>query len=90
MDTPQENPKGYETSNLCNQVKNLQGKLLMIHGMDDDVVVIQHNVQFLKAAVDQGVQVDFFEYPTHPHNVRGKDRVHLMKKVLDYVKDGLK
>jgi dipeptidyl-peptidase-4 len=90
MDTPQENPKGYETSNLCNQVKNLQGKLLMIHGMDDDVVVIQHNVQFLKAAIDQGVQVDFFEYPTHAHNVRGKDRVHLMKKVLDYVKDGLK
>lgn len=90
MDTPQENPKGYEVSNLCNQVKNLQGKLLMIHGLEDDVVVIQHNVQFLKAAVDQGVQVDFFEYPTHAHNVRGKDRVHLMRKVLDYVKDGLK
>jgi len=25
----------------------------------------------------------------HPHNVRGKDRVHLMRKVLDYVDEKL-
>ena len=30
-------------------------------------------------------QVDFFTYPGHEHNVRGKDRVHLMTKVLDYI-----
>jgi dipeptidyl-peptidase-4 len=31
------------------------------------------------------VQIDFYFYPTHPHNVRGKDRAHLMRKVLDYI-----
>ena len=30
-------------------------------------------------------QVDFFAYPMHKHNVLGKDRVHLMTKVLNYV-----
>lgn len=89
MDTPQENPQGYQNANLTGFAKNLQGKLLMIHGMDDDVVVMQHNVNFLKACVDNKVQVDFFAYPGHAHNVRGKDRVHLMTKVIEYIKQGL-
>ena len=89
MDTPQENPEGYKNSNLTNHVKNLKGNLLMIHGMDDDVVVMQHNVNFLKACVDNKVQVDFFAYPGHAHNVRGKDRVHLITKIVDYIKSNL-
>lgn len=84
MDTPQQNPEGYEQANLLNKVQNLKGKLLMIHGMQDDVVVWQHSIKFLKAAVDKGVQLDYFAYPGHEHNVIGKDRVHLMQKVTDY------
>lgn len=89
MDTPQENPEGYKTANLTTHVKNLKGDLLMIHGADDDVVVMQHNMQFLKACVDSGVQVDFFAYPGHAHNVRGKDRVHLITKIIDYITEKL-
>ncbi|WP_306644109.1 S9 family peptidase [Sanyastnella coralliicola] len=89
MDTPKQNPEGFEESNLTNYVSNLEGDLLMIHGTIDDVVVMQHNMRFLKACVDEGVQVDFFVYPGHPHNVRGKDRVHLMTKVIDYIKANL-
>lgn len=84
MDTPQENPQGYAKANLLDKVQNLKGKLLMIHGAQDDVVVWQHSVKFIKSAVDNGVQVDYFVYPGHPHNVIGKDRVHLMQKVTDY------
>ncbi len=89
MDTPQENPDGYSKANLTNYVENLRGDLLMIHGTSDDVVVMQHNMNFLKACIDKGVQVDFFVYPGHPHNVRGKDRVHLMTKVLGYIMEKL-
>jgi dipeptidyl-peptidase 4 len=90
MDTPQENPEGYKTADVTGYIKNLKGKLLMIHGMNDNVVVMQHNVKFLKSAVDSGVQVDFFAYPGHEHNVRGRDRVHLMRKVIDYLESELK
>lgn len=90
MDTPQENPQGYATANLLNKVQNLKGKLLMIHGAQDDVVVWQHSVKFLKSAVDNGVQLDYFVYPGHLHNVTGKDRVHLMQKVTDYFDQYLK
>jgi len=85
MDTPQENPEGYKTSSLPQYIKNLEGKLMLIHGSVDDVVVPQHSMTLLKEAVSKGVQLDFFTYPMHKHNVRGKDRVHLMTKVIDYI-----
>lgn len=90
MDTPQENPEGYAKANLLDKVENLKGKLLMIHGAQDDVVVWQHSIDFLKSAVDKGVQVDYFVYPGHAHNVVGRDRVHLMQKVTDYFEQHLK
>ena len=84
MNTPQNNPKGYEEACLLNKTKNLKGKLLLIHGADDDVVVWQHSINFVKKCVDNNIPVDYFMYPGHPHNVRGKDRVHLMQKITDY------
>ena len=89
MDTPQTNPEGYKQSNLLNYVDKLNGKLLMIHGTSDNVVLWQHSLLYQKAAIDKGVQLDYFVYPGHLHNVLGKDRVHLMKKVSDYFIDNL-
>lgn len=90
MDSPQNNPEGYKQANLLDKVQNLKGKLLMIHGAQDNVVVWQHSMKFLKAAVDNGVQLNYFVYPGHEHNVLGKDRVHLMQKITDYFDEYLK
>lgn len=84
MDTPQDNPQGYADADLLTKVKQLKGKLLLIHGTNDDVVVWQHSIDLLKKSVDEGIQLDYFVYPGHPHNVRGKDRIHLMQKITDY------
>ncbi|MES2592900.1 MAG: DPP IV N-terminal domain-containing protein [Bacteroidota bacterium] len=89
MDTPQMNPKGYEESNVLKYVDNLKGKLMLIHGTADNVVVWQHSLMFLKACVDKGKQVDYFVYPGHEHNVLGKDRVHLFNKITDYFMQNL-
>ena len=89
MDTPEENPDGYEETNMINHVPSLQGKLMLIHGMQDDVVVMQHSIKFIRECVTKDKQVDFFVYPVHPHNVRGSDRLHLMKKVSNYFFDNL-
>jgi len=90
MDTPAENQKGFDEANTLNYVKDLKGKLLLIHGTSDDVVVMQHNLSLIKKFVEAGKQVDFFPYPMHKHNVGGKDRVHLMTKVLNYIIDNNK
>jgi dipeptidyl-peptidase-4 len=84
MDTPQENPEGYKKTNLTLQAGKLKDKLLIIHGMQDPVVLQQHSVNFIKNAVDNGIQVDYMLYPGHEHNVLGKDRAHLYQKVTDY------
>ncbi len=85
MDRPEENPKGYERASLMTHADKLKGDLLLIHGTVDDVVVMQHNLSLVQRFVELGIQMDFFPYPMHQHNVRGKDRVHLMEKVLMYV-----
>lgn len=82
MDTPSENPEGYAATALPPLAVSLADHLLLITGGVDPVVLPEHSLSFIKACVDHGVQVDFFNYPGHEHNVRGKDRVHLMEKVL--------
>ncbi len=89
MDMPRENPEGYEETNMAKHIKDLQGKLMLIHGVQDQTVVMQHSMKFLRESVKEGKQVDFFAYPIHPHNVRGKDRIHLMQKVSQYFFDYL-
>ncbi|MBI3137271.1 MAG: DPP IV N-terminal domain-containing protein [Sphingobacteriales bacterium] len=90
MDTPAENPEGYDATNLIKQAGKLKGKLLLIHGLQDPVVVQQHSVNFVRACIDKGVQVDYMIYPGHEHNVLGKDRVHLYRKISDYLEEYLK
>ena len=90
MDTPQENPQGYAATDLTRQVDKLKGKLLLIHGLQDPVVVQQHSVRFVRAAIDKNIQVDYMIYPGHLHNVLGKDRAHLYQKVTDYFMQNLK
>lgn len=90
MDTPQENPEGYKQTSLLNQAQNLKGRLLIIHGTVDPVVVWQNSLSFIQKCVENDVQVDYFVYPGHEHNVRGIDRVHLMQKITRYFDDFLK
>ena len=85
MDTPQENPDGYQRARLHNYVQNLDGHLLIIHGSVDPIVVPQHSLTLLQAFIHHGKQVDFFLYPGHEHNVYGPDRVHLIQKIVDYI-----
>lgn len=89
MDNPKDNKDGYDKNNLLNYVDKLNGKLLMIHGAQDPVVVWQHSIMYQKKAVDKGVQLDYYVYPGHEHNVLGKDRAHLMEKITNYFIDNL-
>lgn len=85
MDRPEQNEEGYAQASLLTHAKNLEGNLLLIHGTIDPTVVLQHNYALVQTFVELGIQMDYFPYPMHEHNVRGKDRVHLMTKVLNYV-----
>ncbi len=89
MDHPDTNPEGYAKTSLLNKAKDLKGKLLICQGAIDPVVVWEHSLSFVRECVKNNVQVDYFPYPCHEHNVIGKDRVHLMDKVTMYFEDYL-
>ena len=89
MSSPEDNPEGYKKSSLLNYADQLEGKLLVIHGAQDPTVVMQHSLEFIKECIKAGKQVDYFIYPDHEHNVRGKDRIHLYEKIFQYHKENL-
>ncbi len=90
MDTPQENPEGYEATSLLNKAKNLEGRLLVIQGAEDNTVVPQHSTEFIERCINNFKQVDYFAYPHHEHNVLGRERLHLYQKMFQYYEDFLK
>ena len=90
MDTPQQNPKGYEKTSLISKAKNLKGKLQIITGYNDNTVVPQHCLSFLDACIKAGTQPDFFAYPGQEHNMRGHASVHLHERITQYFEDYLK
>ncbi len=89
MGTPQDNPKGYESANLLKRAGDLKGRLLVIHGTVDPVVIWQHSLAFLEACVKAGSHPDYMVYPQHKHNVLGPDRVHLNETITRYFEDHL-
>ena len=90
MDMPQENPEGYEANCLLNKAKDLEGRLLVIHGAEDNTVVWQHSLEFIERCINNYKQVDYFVYPHHEHNVLGRERLHLYQKMFRYYEDFLK
>ncbi|MBM6992190.1 MAG: DPP IV N-terminal domain-containing protein [Prevotella sp.] len=90
MDTPQTNPEGYAECGLLQKAKDLKGKLQIIIGLNDPVVVPQHALTFIKQCILDGTQPDFFVYPGEPHNMRGHQSTHLHERISQYFEDYLK
>ncbi|HCI55534.1 MAG TPA: S9 family peptidase [Bacteroidales bacterium] len=89
MDTPEENPEGYQNSSLLSKANCLNRRLLVIHCTTDPVVVWQNSIDFVQKCIEKGILLDYFIYPGHDHNVAGKDRAHLIKKIEDYFERNL-
>lgn len=89
METPEKNPRGYETTSLLNSLDKLEDRLLIIHGAVDDVVVWQHSLAYLNKSIEEKKMVDYFVYPMNDHGIRGAARIHLHRKIEQYFKDHL-
>ena len=90
MKTPEQNPEGYEKTCLLGKAKDIKGRLLVITGMNDSVVVPQQSLLFLNACNEVGTQCDFYVYPGENHNMKGHMSVHLHDKISRYFEDYLK
>ena len=84
MDTPQENPSGYANANIIPKIKNVKCPLLVMHGAQDHTVVQQHTLELLRQAVSDDIELEYFVYTAHDHNVIGPERRHLYNKLLRF------
>jgi len=90
MQTPEENPEGYDSNSPINHVDKLEGKYLIIHGGADDNVHIQNTMEMIKQLVKSNKQFDQFIYPDKNHSIYGENaRYHLYKKMTDYILSNL-
>ena len=90
MRTPQENPTGYKASSVLEVAKNLQGKLLLIHGSADDNVHVQNAMDFTDLLVSEGIPFDMAIYKDRNHGIYGGNaRNHLYKRIITFIEQNL-
>ena len=86
MQTPSENPNGYENNSPLNIARKLNGNFLLIHGTADDNVHIQNSMQMIEALVQANKQFDWAIYPDKNHGIYGGyTRVQLFEKMTNYI-----
>lgn len=90
MRTPNENFEGYAATSPLRKVKDLQGKLLLIHGTADDNVHFMQTMEYAEALVQAGKQFDMHVYKDRNHSIYGGNtRYHLYTKMSNYLFDNL-
>ena len=91
MQTPQENPSGYDENSPLNFANQLTGKYLLVHGSGDDNVHVQNTMRFSNALIEANKPFDHAIYPDRTHGIyRGKNtRIHLYNKMTSFIKENL-
>ena len=82
MQTPAENPEGYERTSLIKSGRRLQAPLLLIHGEADDNVHVQNSYLLIEALLRRYAEspLTWRIYPGQNHGI-GRYRYHLFLEV---------
>jgi len=83
MDTPQNNPEGYEMTSVIKAAENLHGKLLIIHGATDNNVHIENTFKLVDALQQAEKEFELMIYPKSRHGIGG---MHYNRLVVDFMK----
>lgn len=76
MDTPAENPNGYEAGSVMTYVNQYKGLLRIYHGTMDDNVHMQNSLQLVKKLQDTKKHFEFMLYPGGRHGWGGNQQSH--------------
>ncbi len=91
MGLPKENAYGYEELSPTKHVKNIKGKLLLIHGAADDNVHLQNAMEFVNSCIEHNKPLEYFVYPNKNHSIYGGfTRLHLYSKMFEFIEKHLK
>ncbi len=86
LQTPQENPRGYDDNSPIYFVNQLKGKYLIIHGSADDNVHLQNTMQMTEALTQAGKNFDMQIYTDKNHGIYGGyTRLNLYRKMTNFL-----
>ncbi|MEE2888556.1 MAG: DPP IV N-terminal domain-containing protein [Planctomycetota bacterium] len=90
MQTPQNNPAGYDISSVVKAAKNLKGQLLITHGTMDDNVHLQNAIQLVYALQKAGkMNFEFMPYARSRHGFSPSVRRHYMMLSQRFMREKL-
>ncbi|MFS4455051.1 S9 family peptidase [Maribacter sp. 2304DJ31-5] len=91
MQTPQENPSGYDENSPLHYAERLKGNYLLVHGSGDDNVHNQNTMRMAEALIQANKQFDWAIYPDKNHGIYGGNtRIHLYNKMTDFLNENLR
>ncbi|WP_291833970.1 S9 family peptidase [Brevundimonas sp.] len=86
MSTPQANVEGYAASDVIPRLPNLTGRLLLMHGMADDNVILENSTRVINALQQNSQPFELMLYPGQRHGVRGNERqLQQWRTYLDFL-----
>jgi dipeptidyl-peptidase-4 len=90
MGLPHENSEGYDAASNVKNAAKLQGKLLILHNLEDDNVLFQNTMQMADALERADKQFFMQIYPQKTHGVTGALRKPLYQAMLNFFDAHLK
>lgn len=91
MRTPQSNMDAYKAIDLTQKANQLNGKLLIVHGLADDNVHAQNTLKYIDALIQAGKQFEMQLYPDDNHFLRKRNNYqHLYQKKMEFFNKYLK
>lgn len=91
MQEPKQNADGYHDASAIDRINRLHGRLLIVHGLDDDNVFFSNTASYIEALINAGVDFDMQVYPGKEHSITGyAHRKHLFTRILRFFDDNLK
>ena len=90
MQKPSENPGGYKSTSVFEQLPKLKGKLLLVHGTFDDNVHPQNSFILMDRMVQMNKPFDSEFFTNKSHGISGGNtRLFLFNRITDYILDNL-
>lgn len=74
MGTPQDNASGYAASDVIARLEDLEGRLMIMHGMADDNVIFENATRVINGLQERSMPFEMMLYPGQRHGVRGNPR----------------
>ena len=84
------NPEGYARSEVMRYVDQIEGSLLLVHGLIDENVHFRHTARLVNALIKARKHYEMLLFPDERHVPRGlEDKVFMEERISSFLERSL-